>query len=172
MNAEIKNMTDAQLDDLEAQIAELRKAKERKPLAWKPQCGGSYNVVGDYFGINHPRWTGDFMDNGAYTQGNCFPTKELAEAELERRKVVREIEELVDKYDSERGGAFIVGEENYTFHYGVEEDKVHTTWDVVVRNPLIPYFSSKKVAQRILDEIGEDRVNLLWGKYPIIRGDE
>ena len=175
MNAEIKlkDMTDEQIADLEAQIAELRKAKERKPLAWKPEIMETYFLIGGYGDklcdcLNYPP-----ADSGVYTQGNMFPTEELRDAELERRKIIREIEELVDKYDSERGGAFVVGDANFTFMYDATTNKVgFDLWWTDIHNPIIPSFSSQEIAQRILDEIGEDRVKLLFTKYPIVRGEE
>lgn len=174
MDTNIKDLTPEQIADLEAQIAEYRKAKERTPLAWKPKCGEEYYVVSAFDGIGElSMWKDLVFESYAYEQGNCFQTKELAEAELERRRVIREIEELVDKYDPERGGAFVVGRGNYKFYYDPKKDNICIDARVyMVTYSLIPHFSSKEVAQRILDEVGEDRVKLLFTKYPIVRGDE
>lgn len=169
----LKDMTEEQLVDLEAQIAELRKAKERKLLVWKPK----HNE--EYFGIdqegNARCWNNQVqkMTDKDCSVGNCFPTKELAEAELERRKVIREIEELVDKYDIERGGAFVVGAYSYVFGYNARCDCVYIArLSSLIVNPLLPCFSSEEIAKRILKEVGKERVKLLFTKYPIIRGDE
>ena len=105
--------------------------------------------------------------------GDCFETEELAEAELKRRQVVRQIEELVDKYDPERGGAFVLQGDNYTFVYDAEGGKVLLDWwGSIVYNPMIPTFSSHAIAERILEEVGEDNIKLLFMKYPIITGEE
>ena len=47
MNAEIKlkDMTEEQIADLEAQIAEYRKAKERKPLAWNTRAENTCHLI-------------------------------------------------------------------------------------------------------------------------------
>ena len=172
MDINIKDLMPEQIADLEEQIAELRKAKKSNRLAWKPENGEEYYVVSTFDGIGRFMWQDLVFESCEYEHGNMFPTEQLAEAELERRKVIREIEELVDKYDSEREGAFVDGCSNYTFYYNVREDSIYTAWDAAVQNPLIPYFSSREVAEHILKEVGEDRVKLLFTKYPIVRGDE
>ena len=173
MNTEIKNMTEEQITDLKAQIADWEKAKERKPLVWKPKRGDKYVAIDSFGDINFPKWDDDSMDKKAFAMGNCFKTKELAEAELKRRQVVRQIEELVDKYDPERGGAFGPGADNYTFKYDVVGDSIDVAWGSrFLPNPIIPTCSSKEIAYRILEEVGEDNIKLLFMKYPIVKGEE
>ena len=170
MNAEIKNMTEEQITDLKAQIADWEKAKERKPLVFRPATRQTYFAIADEgHGVERYSNFNPVMTNNMIANGDCFETQELAEAELKRRQVVRQVEELADKYDPERGGAFVVGGNNYTYRYDVKEDTVKLCWWCSsISNPMLPNFSSRAIAGRILEEVGEDNIKLLFMKYPII----
>lgn len=173
MNAEIKDMTEWQIADLEAQIKAWRKEKEHKPLAWKPKKGDKYYIMQNFGSPHCQTWAKDSLDKSAYAIGNVFPNRELAEAEIKRRQVKRQIEELIDRYDSEHGGSFIVGEYNCYFMYYVDGEEDHIvigdTRYSKVNN--LPCFSSNEVAERILEEIGEDNIKLLFTEYPIGRSE-
>ena len=87
MNAEIKNMTEAQITDLKAQIADWEKAKERKPLVFHPSSMESYWGIRGKSSlrvISYGNLTQSITD-AMIKDGNCFRTEALAEAELKRR---------------------------------------------------------------------------------------
>lgn len=63
--------------------AEKKKLVNRK---WKPKFGKKYFVVNTLGGIDHCIWTNGTVDNGYYDLGNCFPTREEAEALAEKFK--------------------------------------------------------------------------------------
>lgn len=173
MNINIENMNDGQINRIEALIADIRKENARKPLAWKPEEGEVYEALG----IGGSIYIGNYYEDRQecrmdYKTANCFHSGS-SHFEMFRREIIREIEELVDKYDSERGGAFVVGVQNYWFGYNASDDSIVMMSNFsAYYNGNLPVFSSEEIAQRILDEVGEDRVKLLFTKYPIVRGDE
>lgn len=85
--------------------------------------------------------------------GNAFLTEEEAELEAERRKIGA----IMRKYSS----PFEWGENNYYIEY------VHSTPHIGIDylstyNFGIPYFKSREIAQKVIDEIGEDRLKKYW----------
>lgn len=92
-------------------------------------------------------------DERARVIGNAFLTFEEAEFEKERRK----IEAIMKKYSK----PFENEEENhcicYDYVYGRVE--VRTNYTIADRNP---YFESEEIAQKVIDEIGEDRLKKYW----------
>lgn len=85
--------------------------------------------------------------------GNAFLTREEAEFELERRKV----EAIMRKYSR----PFAEGKTNHFLVYNHESKTINTDYYWIMENGL-PYFESRKVAQKMIDEIGEDRLKKYW----------
>lgn len=85
--------------------------------------------------------------------GNAFLTKEEAEFELERRK----IEAVMRKYSR----PFKYREDNYYIAYGHSVQHINidclNTYDCG-----ITYFESEKIAQKVIDEIGQGRLKKYW----------
>ena len=88
--------------------------------------------------------------------GNAFLTRKEAEFEKERRK----IEAIIRKYSR----PFRDKEENWHLLYNY--DKITNTGVVCgVRHKInagIPYFETKEIAQKVIDEIGNDRLKKYW----------
>lgn len=85
--------------------------------------------------------------------GNAFLTKEEAEFELERRK----IEAIMRKHSR----PFKSGEFNCTVACETPINKVYIR-TVQFHNSGVPFFASSEVAQKVIDEIGEDRLRKYW----------
>lgn len=85
--------------------------------------------------------------------GNAFLTKKEAEFELERKK----IETIMRKYSR----PYVAGEDNYCILYFHDEKKVDVGYYSVTDYGL-PYFESEEVVEKVIDEIGEDRLKKYW----------
>lgn len=85
--------------------------------------------------------------------GNAFLTREEAEFELERRK----IETVMKKYSR----PFTKKEKNYYIYYDYDFDRVVIDTYYSVSDG-VPYFESEKIALKVIDEIGEDRLKKYW----------
>ena len=84
--------------------------------------------------------------------GNIFLTKEEAELERERRKIGA----VMRRYSR----PFKNGVNNYCiFFYACESIRVGTLWAF---NSGIPCFESKEIAQKVIDEIGKDKLKKYW----------
>lgn len=85
---------------------------------------------------------------------------------------IHEIEDQVAKYDYKRGGAFTPNE-CCTFAYDTYINKVYVTFPSdTMYCPLLPYFSSEKIANRILYEVGENNIKMLFKRFPVIRSTD
>ena len=85
--------------------------------------------------------------------GNAFLTRKEAEFEKERRK----IEAIIKKYSR----PFKYEERNYYIEYQYDRDMlVISVYHYI--NMGIPYFESEEIAQKVIDEIGEDRLIKHW----------
>lgn len=85
--------------------------------------------------------------------GNAFLTKEEAEFELERRK----IEAIMKKHSR----PFEDGKTNYFLvcNRGGKTAEIDYYWSIDCG---VPYFESEEIAQKVIDEIGEDRLKKYW----------
>lgn len=84
--------------------------------------------------------------------GNAFLTRKEAEFEKERRK----IEAVMRKYSR----PFKINRNNYGLYFhDYKSIYVGTLWAF---NSGIPCFETKEIAQKVIDEIGEDRLKKYW----------
>lgn len=92
-------------------------------------------------------------DEQARDIGNAFLTREEAEFEVKRRK----IETIMRKHSR----PFKSGEFNCTVACETPINKVYIR-TVQFHNSGVPFFASSEVAQKVIDEIGEDRLIKYW----------
>lgn len=92
-------------------------------------------------------------DEQARDIGNVFLTREEAEFEAERRK----IEVIIRKYSR----PFKLNESNYVIKHNVAFNMVELGL-FATTDYGIPYFESREIAKKVIDEIGEDRLIEYW----------
>lgn len=92
-------------------------------------------------------------DEQARDIGNAFLTREEADFELERRK----IEAIMRKYSR----PFEDGKTNYFLvcNRDGKTTEIDYYWSIDCG---VPYFESEEIAQKVIDEIGEDRLIKHW----------
>ena len=92
-------------------------------------------------------------DEQARDIGNAFLTREEADFELERRKV----EAIMRKYSR----PFEDGKTNYFLvcNRDGKTTEIDYYWSIDCG---VPYFESEEIAQKVIDEIGEDRLKKYW----------
>ena len=85
--------------------------------------------------------------------GNAFLTKEEAELEREKRKIAA----VMRKYSK----PFKFNKHNYCLVYSYYNESVNIE-SYGVFNCGVPYFENKEIAQKVIDEIGHDRLKKYW----------
>ena len=151
----IKDETRAFEERLRAKAEELQEQMIDKPKTiWDLDISNHdefYLLNGR--GYIEDRCFNDYFDSSAREIGNAFLTREEAEFELERRK----IEAIMKKY----ARPFTICKGNYYIYYDCGMDKVIIDIYYSVSDG-IPYFESEEIAQKVIDEIGKNRLKKYW----------
>ena len=153
MNNDIRKLIDDNWEVIKKLIAQKAEAEQKPKTIWdlKKEDGERYYYITLYGGVCDGIFNTGY-DEDARDGGNAFLTREEAEFELERRT----IEAILRKYSR----PFKNGMNNYCiFFYACESIRVGTLWAF---NSGIPCFETKEIAQKIIDEIGEDRLKKYW----------
>lgn len=153
MDNDIRKLIDDNWEDIKELIAQKTEAEQKPKTIWdlKTKDGEEYyrlyhngTIVLTVFESS--------IDRLIRYMGNAFLTRKEAEFEKERRK----IEAVMRKYSS----PFVVTGENWSIDYGYDRELITT--HVNVYNSGIPCFESEEIAQKVIDEIGKDKLKKYW----------
>ena len=90
---------------------------------------------------------------GRLSLGNCFKTREEAEFELERIKVIAEMKKFAESEDREWDSCV----KHWYLYYDVVGRSIEYMYSSLYKYDAI-YFASKEEAQKCVDTIGGDRI--------------
>ena len=154
MNNDIRKLVDDNWDEIKELIAQKVEAEQKPKTIWDFNSNDrdSYYYI-DEFGYLRPDWFDEGYFEIRRDLGNAFLTEEEAEFELERRK----IEAIMRRYSR----PFKNGECNYIVVCDTED---YMTFIRVAQFHYLggPVFASEEIAQKVIDEIGEDRLIKYW----------
>lgn len=136
-----------ELQSLNERLTKLEQA-EQNGNQWVPKVGGRYWCIVTTR-VTTESWLDDKCDRFRISIGNVFRTKEEAEFEVEKLKVIAELK----KYSRE----FVVNDYNYEFYFNYEEQKIIYDWNRVYKNTSL-FFPSEETARQAVQAVGEDRV--------------
>jgi hypothetical protein len=160
MNNDIRKLIDDNWEDIKELIVKKAETEQKPKSIWDLD---TVNRIEEYYYITEDgeietTYFDSFYDEKNKSLGNAFLTEVEAEFELERRK----IEAILRKYSR----PFRDKEENWHLLYNY--DKITNTGVVCgVRHKInagIPYFETKEIAQKVIDEIGKKRLEKYWFK--------
>ena len=109
-------------------------------------------------------WEKEFIssnqsDENKFLLGNAFPTREAAEFEVERRKVIHEIKEFIAKNDNGEIDWADRYTKKYSLYYDTEHNLVsHGTTEEVIATQKEFYSSSMKIINDMIETIGKERI--------------
>ena len=143
-----------ELEEAKAKIAEIEKqlTKEESGV-WKPKHGERYwNIEDTGTTVGHI-WDDDRYDNGSYTIGNCFRTKEETKFALEKLKVIAELKKYAEPKNREWDG------KNYHYYlcYSTADREIKIDLFIKHKLPII-FFESIEKAYEAFNAVGEDRI--------------
>lgn len=121
-----------------------------------------YYYITNTGAINYTFFNGDLFDDARTSIGNFFRTKEAAEFEVERLKVIHELKKYAEKKPIWNGV-----NRHYYIQYHVEDDYMSSDFRHIYVYDTI-YFSSLEDADKAIEAIGKDRLK----KYYFRIGDE
>jgi hypothetical protein len=155
MNNDIRKLVDDNWEDIKELIVQKAEAEQKPKSIWDLD---TVNRVEEYYYITEDgeietTYFDSFYDEKIRSLGNAFLTSEEAEFEAERRRV----EAIIRKYSR----PFKNGECNYIVVCDTEDNM---TFIRVAQFHYSggPVFASEEIAQKVIDEIGEDRLIKYW----------
>ena len=155
MSNDIRKLIDDNWDEIKELIVKKAEAEQKPETIWDLD---TVNRVEEYYYITEDgkiktTHFDRFYDENNRSLGNAFLTKVEAEFELERRK----IEAIMRKYSR----PFEDGKTNYFLvcNRGGKTAEIDYYWSIDCG---VPYFESEEIAQKVIDEIGEDRLKKYW----------
>ena len=155
MNNDIRKLIEDNWGEIKELIAQKAEAEQKPKTIWDLDA---VNGEEEYYYITEDgeiktTYFDSLYDEKVRNLGNAFLTKVEAVVELERR----EIEAVIRKYSR----PFKSGEFNCMVKYDTDNNMVFTS--VAQFHDLgVPVFVSSEVAQKVIDEIGEDRLIKYW----------
>lgn len=160
--AEMTELKD-RLNKLEKMYASLTPPNKR----WRAEKDDEYYYITERGFATFKKEIGSGLDDARYELGNYFETREQAEFEAERLKVITELKEWAtpvnefdwkDNFNYEKKYVLVMGENNYR----VKVDFYYTGQICDL------YFQSEELAKSAIESVGEDRII----KYYFRRGSE
>lgn len=125
--------------------------KPKPKTVWDLKDGNGYSYINTISNIYYDTWNGDAWDLRVRENGNLFLTKEEAEFELERRKC----EAIMLKYGRR---TFKYGDGNFLLRFDNTHKKVEVDFWSIYQFQGSIYFDTEELAQKAIDEIGEERL--------------
>lgn len=138
------------------ELANLNKEEQEKKeikKRWRPNLGEIYFRI-NWDDIVSLTWENDTYDNKYYNVRDIYKTREEAEFELERRKIMIELQNYADEHNGE------IAHPSYAFWLALDEDDMSIT---VENDSFLPpvgtvLFSNGDIAYDAIETIGEDRI--------------
>ena len=156
MREDLRKIIEDNWEDIKELIIEKTEAEQKPKTIWDFNTNDrdSYYYIDEY-GYLRPDWFDEGYFEIRRDLGNAFLTEEEAEFELERRK----IEAIMRKYSR----PFKSGKSNHCITYDRADEHIssgpHYKTDMGM-----PYFENAEVIEKVIDEIGEDKLKKYWFK--------
>lgn len=154
MNNDIRKLVDDNWEDIKELIVKKTEAERKPKNIWdlKTEDGE------EYYSIESDGKIIQYMFNEAFDEdtrdiGNAFLTREETEFDVERRKV----EAIMRKYSR----PFKSGEYNYVVMCDTENNMLLVRV-AQFHNAGAPVFANKEVAEKVINEIGKNRLKKYW----------
>lgn len=154
----MKNLSETERRQL---LSLVKKANKHKRFCFENMCGEELFFYIDSVGeVWEKRFSSSAIGNESrFLLGNAFPTREAAEFEVERLKVLHEIKEFIAENDDGEIDWADSGEFKYSLKYSIDDGKVFTG----TFYKYIPYqkevcASSGKVIDDMIETVGEERI--------------
>ena len=140
------------------ELMKIIKKYSNKSKRWKPEYNESYFSISGYGEINRgDRWVCDEADNEYFNLRNCFKTKEEAEFELEKKKVIAELQNYADEHNDKIDWNDL-NSAKWEIFYDYSSNNLSINYYYYSCNMNCIHFSSEDVAQAAIRAVGEDRI--------------
>nr|DAT13177.1 MAG TPA: hypothetical protein [Caudoviricetes sp.] len=154
MNNDIRKLINDNWEDIKELIVKKAEAEQKPKTIWDLD---TVNRIEEYYYITEDgeietTYFDSFYDERIRSLGNAFLTEEEAEFEAERRKV----EAIMRKYSR----SFKNNGDNYCLHF-YNSISICAGYNTAY-NYGVPCFETKEIAEKLIEEIGKDRLKKYW----------
>lgn len=127
---------------------------------WKPKKGERYCFYDSEGAIYEIKYDGDSIDKNRLDLGNCFKTRQEAEHMVEKLKIIKELRDFALENNEKEIDWKNPNQVKHIIVYNNETQIMRTDlWYASTQYiPFNIYFTSKEIAQRAIETIGEDRI--------------
>lgn len=140
--------------DLQDQIEELKKVEiEKDDKRWKPSLNENYYYMSGSGQILYDTWLDTLTGNNRYAIGNCFKTQEEAKFAVEKLKVLAELKEFAEPFNTEWDGN--------DGHWYINYDRNPFCLDIdhmLTCKGAELYFTTRDDAVKAIKKVGEERI--------------
>lgn len=153
------NMENLSQEERSTLLSLIEKANKPKNKVWKPEENEKYYYLYSYGKIDEDTWDNTNTDRIRYEIGNCFKTKEEAEFALERQKVIMELKRFALEHNEKEIDWSNRCQNKYFLYFNHDKNRIMISYYYIYQYICEPiYFTSEKIAQQAIKEIGEERL--------------
>lgn len=138
------------IEQLEKELAELKKLEKESVKQFKPTIGDEYWFVNTVGGTSLADWQYDDFDKSVYEIGNTYRTKEEAEFVVEKIRTEVELRRFSKPFESEKN--------NYHISLDTEENTLNVSNMRIFQSQGAIYFGSEEKAKESIRAVGERRI--------------
>lgn len=138
--------------------ANKKEEKKSEPKIWKPECREWYWFIGTDGQINNCEWENDRVDQGRYSMGNCFRTKEEVEFAREKQKIKIELQRFADEHNDPEKLIWDGENEHCCIRYDIVDRDLTTAYLYASQTINGIYFTSPEIAEDAANKIGTKRI--------------
>lgn len=145
------------LEELRKQRAELDKKIEELEFEECPYKDGDEYYTVDIGGlVNRGTWDDFIFERRAFNQGNIFQTKQEAELESERRKLLHRFKMFRDKCNDGWKENFYINQNRYYIDFCNSEDELFTGSTYYKTFELFGYFKKESDCDKAIELFGDE----------------
>ena len=138
------------IEQLEKELAELKKLEKEKVKQFNPKIGDEYWFINTVGGTSLSEWEHDDFDKDVYDIGNTYRTKEEAEFVVEKIRTEAELRKFSKPFEWGGNNYYILSDMN---------DSSLTIGNMgFYRSQGTVYFESEEKAQEAIRAVGERRI--------------
>lgn len=143
-------------EEREKFLALVEKANKPETKIWIPvESEAWYQITGDGCTQEYNWHNNDFCLQ-CYAIGNCFKTKAEAEFAVEKLKVIADLRRIAEKYNEFMDWSDM-DDIKWSIMYNHADKTFYICSQSYIQSETI-HFSSKEIAQKAIEYIGEDRL--------------
>ena len=150
---DMNNLTETEREQL---LTLVTKANKGKSKVYVPEYGEKYWYIASDGQISiHVIWYNTPTDNNSLMVGNCFKTREEAEFEVERLKVIKELKDYALKHNESE--IDWKNKEKWYIYYDYSCSAFFSAWTYKMGLNTV-YFTSSEIADNAIKSIGKNRL--------------